>query len=26
VLGLVLIGFAVRQSWHFIRPPRPRTT
>lgn len=23
VLGLVLIGFAVRQSWQFIRPPQP---
>jgi hypothetical protein len=25
VLGLVLIGFAVRQSWQSIRRPRPRT-
>lgn len=26
LLGVVLIGFAIRQSWHFIRPPRPHTT
>jgi hypothetical protein len=26
LLGLVLIAFAIRKNWQFIRPPRPRTT
>lgn len=26
VLGVVLIGFAIRQNWQFIRPPRPHAT